>query len=67
MEVGIGKELWKAAALRQSILNKAFNGRLVEQDPNDEPASALLDRIRTEREQVMKNNSHKNTNKKAAA
>ena len=67
MEVEIGKELWKAAALRQSILNKAFNGRLVEQNPNDEPASALLDRIRTEREQVMKNNSHKNTNKKAAA
>ena len=66
-EVEIGQELRKAAALRQSILNKAFNGRLVEQDPNDEPASALLDRIRTEREQVMKNNSRKNTNKKAAA
>ena len=66
-EVEIGQELRKAAALRQSILNKAFNGRLVEQDPNDEPASAILDRIRTEREQVMKNNSRKNTNKKAAA
>ena len=67
MEVEIGKELWKAAAIRQSILNKAFNGQLVEQNPNDEPASALLDRIRTEREQVMKNNSHKNTNKEAPA
>jgi type I restriction enzyme S subunit len=36
-------------ALRQSVLRMAFNGRLVDQDPTDEPASALLDRIRTER------------------
>lgn len=35
--------------LRQSILNSAFEGKLIEQDPNDEPASALLDRIRAER------------------
>jgi len=39
----------KAARLRQSILNWAFEGKLVEQDPDDEPASALLDRIRSER------------------
>lgn len=32
-------------ALRQSILKKAFSGRLVPQDPNDEPAAALLQRI----------------------
>jgi type I restriction enzyme S subunit len=36
--------------LNQSILAKAFRGELVEQDPNDEPASVLLDRIRAERE-----------------
>lgn len=36
--------------LSQSILSKAFRGELVPQDPNDEPASALLDRIRRERE-----------------
>ncbi len=36
--------------LDQSILAKAFRGELVPQDPNDEPASVLLDRIRTERE-----------------
>jgi type I restriction enzyme, S subunit len=35
--------------LRQSILKWAFEGRLVDQDPNDEPASVLLDRIRAER------------------
>jgi len=37
--------------LNQSILAKAFRGELVPQDPNDEPASALLDRIRAEQEQ----------------
>jgi type I restriction enzyme, S subunit len=35
--------------LDQAILSKAFRGELVPQDPNDEPASVLLDRIRTER------------------
>jgi type I restriction enzyme S subunit len=36
--------------LRQAILKWAFEGRLVEQDPNDEPASMLLERIRLARE-----------------
>lgn len=36
--------------LRQSILAWAFEGRLVNQDPIDEPAAAFLERIRTERQ-----------------
>lgn len=40
--------LQQADALRQSILKKAFCGQLVKQDKNDEPATALLERIRAE-------------------
>jgi len=42
----------RAARLRQAILHKAFEGKLVPQDPNDEPASVLLDRIRATRAQT---------------
>lgn len=42
-------ELTRSAALRRSVLKSAFEGRLVPQDPSDEPASVLLDRIRAER------------------
>ncbi len=45
----IDAALKRSAALRQSILKKAFTGQLVPQDPTDEPASALLERIREER------------------
>ena len=50
IEAEINNQLLKADALRQSILKKAFAGQLVPQDPHDEPASILLDRIWTERE-----------------
>lgn len=49
-EQEIDAALKRSAALRQSILKKAFTGQLVPQDPTDEPASALLERIRMERE-----------------
>jgi type I restriction enzyme S subunit len=37
------------AALRRSVLKAAFEGKLVPQDPSDEPASVLLERIRANR------------------
>ena len=40
--------------LRQKILDLAIRGKLVPQDPNDEPASVLLERIRAEKEQLIK-------------
>ena len=52
LELTISTSLQQAEALRQSILKKAFSGQLVPQDPHDEPASALLARIKAEREQT---------------
>ena len=60
----IEREIRRSDSLRQSILKKAFAGQLVAQDPCDEPASVLLDRIRAEREQAAKNNHSKKTKKK---
>jgi type I restriction enzyme S subunit len=50
MEEAIEQCLSKAKALHQSLLKKAFEGKLVPQDPNDEPAEKLLERIRAEKE-----------------
>ena len=49
MEATIEANLKRAERLRQSILKEAFAGGLVPQDPNDEPASILLERIRKQR------------------
>jgi type I restriction enzyme S subunit len=48
-EGAIAHSLKQSAAQRQNILKAAFSGQLVAQDPNDEPASRLLERIRAER------------------
>ena len=51
VEKTVTAELKRAGQLRQSILKKAFSGKLVPQNPNDEPASALLERIKAEKSQ----------------
>ena len=52
LEATVEENLKQAAGLRQSILKRAFSGELVPQDPDDEPADVLLERIREEREAV---------------
>jgi len=48
------KNLTYITRLRQSILQEAVQGKLVPQDPNDEPASILLERIKEEKERLVK-------------
>ena len=53
-------------ALRQKILDLAIHGKLVPQDPNDEPASVLLERIRAEKERLVKEGKIKRPKKTKA-
>jgi type I restriction enzyme S subunit len=61
----IEQGLNQSEALRQSILKKAFSGELVAQNPKDEPASVLLERIKAEKAEQNKDN--KNNKRKDAA
>ena len=51
--------------LRQKILDLAIHGKLVPQDPNDEPASVLLERIKAEKEHLVKEGKIKRSKKSA--
>ncbi len=50
IEMAVEQSFVQSERLRQSILKRAFEGKLVPQDPNDPPASELLEQIRSERE-----------------
>jgi type I restriction enzyme S subunit len=60
LEESITQSLLQAEGLRQSILKKAFEGKLVPQSPNDEPACILLERIRAERAAMPAKNATRN-------
>ena len=62
-----GTMVSKLGSLDSTILAKAFRGELVSQDPNDEPASVLLERIRAERESPDAKPKQKSATKKRNA
>ncbi|MCY3723670.1 MAG: restriction endonuclease subunit S [Candidatus Poribacteria bacterium] len=65
IEATIKSELKRSERLRQSILKHAFSGKLVPQDPNDEPASVLLEKIREEKEYQQSKQQKKTTKSKS--
>lgn len=54
LETVVQQSIKESKRLRQSILKQAFEGKLVEQDPNDESASILLEKIAKEKEEYQK-------------
>lgn len=63
LEKTIEQSMKQAERLRQSILKRAFEGKLVEQDPSDEPAEKLLQRIKAEKAQLRNINLAKRIKK----
>jgi type I restriction enzyme S subunit len=63
LEQLVEENISKSQALRQSILKKAFAGQLVPQDPNDEPAEKLLERIKGKRKEATKDTKYTKGNK----
>jgi type I restriction enzyme S subunit len=59
IEAIVNLRIKSSARLRQAILAKAFSGQLVPQDPNDEPASVLLKRIRANRPDARKSTARR--------
>jgi len=66
IEIQTEAHLKHTERLRQSILKRAFEGQLVPQDPNDGPASTLLEGIRADREAEAKTSAHRGRRKKEA-
>ena len=66
-EAKIHAELERSVVLRQAILKEAFAGQLVAQDPGDEPASVLLEKIRTESAKAGKSGPTARRNRKKTA
>ena len=66
-ERAVDTGLARSAALRRSVLKAAFEGRLVPQDPSDEPASVMLERIRAERAMSVGSSGGRRRNKVEAS
>ena len=64
-EKQIERGLLRSTRLRQSILKRAFEGKLVPQDPQDEPTPVLLERIKAEREASARNGQVSNKPRRA--
>jgi type I restriction enzyme S subunit len=60
IDIELNHQLSLVKKLRQQILQDAVQGKLVEHDPNDQPASELLKKIKTEKEQFIKEKKLKN-------
>ncbi|MEG9546513.1 restriction endonuclease subunit S [Streptomyces baarnensis] len=65
-EKAVELSLYRSAALRRGVLDRGFSGQLVPQDPADEPASVLLNRIRAEREAAKPRRATRRLAKNAA-
>lgn len=63
LETAVDRALSDAEKLKQAVLKKAFSGELVPQNPDDEPASVLLDRIRAARASELPANPKKGKRK----
>jgi type I restriction enzyme S subunit len=62
LERELEAQLVRSRNLRQAILRNGFSGRLVPQDPNDEPAERLLERIRSSRSKTVQSGRRKKSN-----
>lgn len=62
----VDQQIARSEVLKQAILKKAFCGQLVAQDPNDEPASVLLEQIRAEMDEAGNDNNNRKRKKRTS-